>query len=122
MNSRLTLSHPLSRSSLEDEIERLIGLLDAIDLDSDLEDDSEDDDADLEDGGDTEPNGDELDPNGDEGDYDGGEADGPGFIVGGGSDGDQRSANLRKVGPVGPQRTHGEMNMVPEIDTRRLPS
>lgn len=115
MNGRLTLPHPLTRRSLEDEIERLIGLLDAVDPDPDLEDESEDDDADLEDGGDTEPNG-------DEGDYDGGETDEPGFIVGGGSDGDQLLANSRKVAPVGPLPTHGEVQMVPEIDPRKLPS
>ena len=49
---------PLSRRAIEDEIERLIDLLDAADDDPDLEDGADD-----EDGGDTEPNGDEGDHN-----------------------------------------------------------
>lgn len=84
---------PMQRASLEAKIEELIGLLDLLDGDADLEPDSdsepslgwpeagaaglapvlEHDDRELEDendedGADTEPNGDEADYNGDESD------------------------------------------------------
>jgi hypothetical protein len=94
------------RKRLQATIENLIALMDEIDGDENLEesgdeeaslgwpergpgaagghyDDREADDADDEDGGDTELNGDELDFNGDETDYDGGENDPPGLIWGG---------------------------------------
>lgn len=80
------------RAAIERQIEELIDLLDAPDLEPSLgwpeahglaqvsniqlHDDREDENELLEDGGDTEPNGDETD-------YDGGENDFPGFIAGG---------------------------------------